>query len=87
MGLIICPECKKQVSDRCKACIHCGFPFDLLDKEASPEEDAPASEEIPSPMDPEKSSPVIKDDREDRGIEQKKDDLHQMGIRTQLNDR
>ena len=27
MALIICPECKKEVSDKSKVCIHCGFPI------------------------------------------------------------
>lgn len=26
--LINCPECGKEVSDKLKQCIHCGFPFD-----------------------------------------------------------
>lgn len=28
MALIRCPECKKQISSRAKACPHCGFPLD-----------------------------------------------------------
>lgn len=35
MALIICPECGKQVSDKAKACIHCGYP---LDEVISPKE-------------------------------------------------
>lgn len=27
MPLIICPECKKNISDKAKACPHCGFPM------------------------------------------------------------
>ncbi len=30
MALIVCPECNKQISDRSKVCIHCGFPLDSL---------------------------------------------------------
>lgn len=30
MALINCPECGKEVSDKAKACIHCGFPLDEL---------------------------------------------------------
>lgn len=30
MALIKCPECGKEISDRAKACIHCGFPLDEL---------------------------------------------------------
>ncbi|MBR5640832.1 MAG: zinc ribbon domain-containing protein [Firmicutes bacterium] len=26
MALIICPECKKQISDRAESCPHCGLP-------------------------------------------------------------
>lgn len=28
MALIRCPECKKQISSKAKACPHCGFPLD-----------------------------------------------------------
>ena len=28
MGLIKCPECGKEVSDRAATCIHCGYPFE-----------------------------------------------------------
>ena len=28
MALIKCPECGKEISDKAKACIHCGFPLD-----------------------------------------------------------
>jgi ribosomal protein L37E len=27
MVLMICPECGKEVSDKSKACVHCGFPM------------------------------------------------------------
>ena len=30
MALIECPECGKQISDKAKACIHCGCPIDDL---------------------------------------------------------
>ncbi|EEG75430.1 zinc ribbon domain-containing protein [[Clostridium] hylemonae] len=30
MALIICPECKKQVSDQAEVCIHCGYPLAKL---------------------------------------------------------
>mgnify|MGYP005815390017 CR=1 FL=1 len=29
MALINCPECGKEVSDKVKACPHCGFPFEV----------------------------------------------------------
>jgi uncharacterized membrane protein YvbJ len=28
MALIQCPECEKEISDKVKACPHCGFPFE-----------------------------------------------------------
>lgn len=28
MSLITCPECGKEISDKSKQCIHCGFPID-----------------------------------------------------------
>lgn len=27
MSLIICPECKKEISDKADVCIHCGYPI------------------------------------------------------------
>lgn len=30
MALIRCPECGKEISDKSPACIHCGFPLELL---------------------------------------------------------
>ena len=30
MAIIKCPECKKEVSDKAKTCIHCGFPLDEM---------------------------------------------------------
>jgi hypothetical protein len=27
MALITCPECGKEVSDKCEQCIHCGYPL------------------------------------------------------------
>lgn len=31
MALIKCPECSREVSDRSKVCIHCGFPLDEIE--------------------------------------------------------
>lgn len=28
MALIKCPECNKEISDKSKVCIHCGYPLD-----------------------------------------------------------
>ena len=33
MALILCPECGKQISDKAKCCIHCGFPLNEIDTE------------------------------------------------------
>lgn len=30
MALIKCPECGKEISDKSKACIHCGYPVDCV---------------------------------------------------------
>ena len=30
MALIKCPECGKEISDKAKACIHCGYPLEEL---------------------------------------------------------
>ena len=27
MALIKCPECGREISDKAKACIHCGYPI------------------------------------------------------------
>ncbi len=34
MGLITCPDCGQQVSDRAKTCIHCGCPLEAPNYEA-----------------------------------------------------
>lgn len=40
MALIICPECGKEISDKAKACIHCGFPLDSInDLDPTPTEE------------------------------------------------
>jgi DNA-directed RNA polymerase subunit RPC12/RpoP len=33
MALIKCPECGKEISDKSKQCIHCGFPLPTVEKE------------------------------------------------------
>ena len=35
MALIKCPECGKDISDKSPACIHCGYPLDLMAKSSS----------------------------------------------------
>ena len=35
MALIKCPECGKDISDKSPACIHCGYPLDLINKSSS----------------------------------------------------
>ena len=44
MALIICPDCKKEISDRAKTCIFCGCPIEQLKNEVI--EDAKV--EVPS---------------------------------------
>ena len=36
MALIKCPECGKEISDKAPACIHCGFPLSLVEKQNEP---------------------------------------------------
>lgn len=36
MSLINCPECSKQISDKVKACPHCGYPFEESQRRSSP---------------------------------------------------
>lgn len=36
MALIICPECKKEISDKSDICIHCGFPIKTFIKSSAP---------------------------------------------------
>lgn len=41
MAIISCPECGKEVSDKAKACIHCGYPLaevmiDVIEEEVEP---------------------------------------------------
>ena len=33
MALIKCPECGNNISDKAKACIHCGYPMEALTQE------------------------------------------------------
>ena len=37
MALINCPECEKQISDKAKNCIHCGYPLDSMNSESIPD--------------------------------------------------
>ena len=37
MAIIICPECKKEISDKSKVCIHCGFPLQNSEQNNAPE--------------------------------------------------
>ena len=31
MTLILCPECKREISDQANTCPHCGFPIEKLE--------------------------------------------------------
>lgn len=46
MALIKCPECGKEISDKAPACIHCGFPLSLLEKETEPEVTKTESDDV-----------------------------------------
>ena len=35
MALIACPECGGKVSDKAKACVHCGYPLEVLGIEST----------------------------------------------------
>ena len=50
MALIKCPECGRDISDKAKACIHCGYPI-------------PRAQEHPAPAEPEqaKVAPVVEE--------------------------
>ena len=37
MALIKCPECGREISDKAKACIHCGYPMEVLTLENNSE--------------------------------------------------
>ena len=36
MALINCPECRKEISDKAKNCIHCGYPLNIPEKNELP---------------------------------------------------
>ncbi|RLD03323.1 MAG: hypothetical protein DRI56_12685 [Chloroflexota bacterium] len=58
MALILCPECNKEISDRVKACPHCGFPFeDKIDGQDSVQQVEIASVNI-SPKDSTKTKKI-----------------------------
>jgi len=38
MALIKCPECGKEISEKAPACIHCGYPLDLIKDETTAED-------------------------------------------------
>lgn len=58
MALILCPECNREISDKVKACPHCGYPF-----ESSPDNDDAQKVEITSvniqPRDPQKTKKIL----------------------------
>lgn len=45
MALIECPECGGKISDKAPACIHCGFPLDLLNSKQELTNNVPNNEE------------------------------------------
>lgn len=48
MGLINCPECNKQISDRAPACIQCGYPLHATSKLNKPEINPQTHSHVPN---------------------------------------
>ena len=49
MALIKCPECGREISDRAKACIHCGFPLSEETSNAHLSNDGPKKIVVSNP--------------------------------------
>ena len=45
MGLIVCPECGKQISDKSISCPNCGLPSQFYPSNVNPQEKSPLSGE------------------------------------------
>ena len=45
MALIKCPECGKEISDKAKMCIHCGYPLEELNSNTIQPEESETTEE------------------------------------------
>ena len=46
MALMKCPECGRDISDRAKACIHCGYPIPRVKEQPAPIEPKPVEEPV-----------------------------------------
>ncbi|MCD8299898.1 MAG: zinc-ribbon domain-containing protein [Clostridiales bacterium] len=49
MALIKCPECGKEISSFASACIHCGFPLDMMDENGGIKEQHPKEDSVSTP--------------------------------------
>lgn len=46
MALIKCPECGKEISDKAKHCIHCGYPLNMQEESISCDESCELHNEV-----------------------------------------
>lgn len=61
MALIKCPECNKEISDKAKMCIHCGYPLSEMDTQTLAEHDEIENNNVIS----DDKEPVAKEDAKD----------------------
>lgn len=59
MALIVCPECGKEISDKVKACPHCGYPFPENEQVASTPQQVEVTAVNLGPKDPKKKKKVL----------------------------
>lgn len=58
MALIKCPECGKEISDKAKTCIHCGYPMPKA-KQLIRDKDNDSEQSITSPIDQKRKKKII----------------------------
>lgn len=58
MSLIKCPECGREISDKSKACIHCGYPLNGRKKEGEYIKEEECEFEEKEECIPKKESPI-----------------------------
>jgi uncharacterized OB-fold protein len=59
MSLINCPECGKEISDKVKACPHCGFPFEVVSEDGERMQKVEISSVKLQPLNSAKSKKII----------------------------
>lgn len=59
MALITCPECEKEISDKVKACPHCGYPFPENNQTSSIPQQVEVTSVNLGPKDPKKKKKVL----------------------------